>query len=769
MKNKTSICTRILITILAFVLLAPLQTVSARETMEVKAYGKAEQSECTVSDLVYEPDRALVMENIRRRMAFEEETIRYAFRGVKKNGEIIQVEVHGSRSKYRGEPAVIGTLLDITAQKEAEEALLKRKERYRNLFENAPIAIWEKDFSKVKSYLDALFENRDADPESFLLNHPEHVQTCASLCNVIDVNQAALELFGATDKNALLSLESSFTDISYRAYCAELATIFKGGLRIETEATVMRLDGTERHVALRWSVSPGYGHSYGRVLITMVDVTERKRAETLATENEERLRLALSAARGGSFFCDYYPGETRWDDYSQDIFGVHLPDGVVDYQMWLDRVHPDDRERVGREYDRALAQERNFDLEYRIIRPDGKLRYVRASGLILRNPHGKAERVYGLHFDITDQKEAGIRLQDSLRINKLLLETTLDGFILADEKGEIVDVNPAYCRKVGYSREELIGMNILDLEAVLSPELVARRISEVFESGSKRFQTKHRRKDGEIVELDASLVAVQPGNKALVAGFVRNITEQKRIEREREKLISDLESQNAELERFTYTVSHDLKSPLVTIQGFLGFLRQDALAGNYEAIEHDLNRIQTAAKTMQALLNDLLELSRVGHVVGPARLISTDELLEETTSLIAGELSEKNVELSVARGLPALYGDKDRLKEVFQNLISNAVKFMGEQPHPKIVIAASRTDGGVKCQVSDNGMGIPEAYHLKIFDLFERLHHDIEGTGIGLALVKRIVELHGGRIWVESGGDRYGSTFFFTLPDAPEA
>lgn len=734
---------------------------------ELFGYSREELVQRTsVADLVHEEDLPTVLKNLRLRYENEVEVMRYSFRIRRKDGAIRHVEVHSLHTEYEGLPGIIGTLLDVTDAKEAEERLLRRKERYRTLFENAPVSIWEEDFSAVKTYLDELFEGREDDPATFLSDHLEHVEACTRLVEVIDVNQATLALHGADDKDTLLGyLGDTFVEASYDALRAEMVAICRGEVHLQMEATVKTLRGVERQVVLGWSVSPGYEETYGRVLVTMLDITERKHAETMATENEARLRLALSAGQGGTFFCDLYPNETRWDERTQQIFGIHMPDGLVDYQTWVKRVHPDDREEVATAYAHALAHDQEFDLSYRIIRPDGELRYIRARGNVVRDGEGESEKIYGLHLDVTDQKLAELKLRDSLGLNKLLLETMLDGYILAGPDGRIVDVNPAYCRKVRYTREELLGMNITELDANFSPEEAAHQIQTVMETGSARFQSKHRRKDGTVIDLDASLVAVRSGEKSLVAGFVRNITEQKRIEREREKLIVELEAQNAELERFTYTVSHDLKSPLVTIQGFLGFLRKDATSGNLDGMEHDLQHIQNAAKTMQALLNDLLELSRVGRLINTPEHIAMRDLVDETLSLVAGEIAEKDVTMSIDERLPNLFGDRDRLREVFQNLISNAVKFMGDQAKPEVTITASMTEEGVLCLVRDNGIGIPPAYHDKVFELFERLHRDIEGTGIGLALVKRIIELHGGRIWVESEGEGTGSTFYFTLPE----
>ena len=252
--------------------------------------------------------------------------------------------------------------------------------------------------------------------------------------------------------------------------------------------------------------------------------------------------------------------------------------------------------------------------------------------------------------------------------------------------------------------------------------------------------------------------------------FLRQI-EAKNQELERradeiEEKNSELQSQNAELERFNYTVSHDLKAPLVTIKGFLGLLQRDIEAQNPEAIARDAGQISDAADQMAQLLNELLELSRIGRQMNAPEDRDLGQLVREALERVAIQLDENNVAVEIQENMPAVTGDAGRLVELFQNLIDNANKFMGEQPEPRIRIGASAENGMLHCYVCDNGIGIADEYHERVFDLFDRLDTKVEGTGVGLALVKRIVEVHGGRIWIESGGDGQGSCFHFTLPAA---
>ena len=236
---------------------------------------------------------------------------------------------------------------------------------------------------------------------------------------------------------------------------------------------------------------------------------------------------------------------------------------------------------------------------------------------------------------------------------------------------------------------------------------------------------------------------------------------------QRQSFIDELESKNAELERFTYTVSHDLKSPLVTITGFLGFLEKDALSGDQFKVKKTVERITTAAQKMQSLLNDLLELSRVGRIMNLPEHVPCEEIVREAVERVRGRLDAKHAQIKIQEDLPVVYGDRIRLVEVLQNLIDNAAKYADPQSPLCIEIGTRSTDGSSTIFfVHDNGIGINPQFHERIFGLFNKLDPLTEGTGIGLTLVKRIIEVHGGQIWVESELGQ-GATFYFTLPNMP--
>jgi light-regulated signal transduction histidine kinase (bacteriophytochrome) len=256
----------------------------------------------------------------------------------------------------------------------------------------------------------------------------------------------------------------------------------------------------------------------------------------------------------------------------------------------------------------------------------------------------------------------------------------------------------------------------------------------------------------------------QPGG---IIGVYFDISERVKAENIIRKQVSELERINMELERFTYTVSHDLRSPLVTIKGFLGMLREDAMAGDHEQMEMDIQRISNATDKMHYLLEDLLQLSRIGRVGNPFTDFPMNEVVEELLEYLDGIIRENKCVIQVQPGMPSVHGDRARVLEVLQNLIENAIKFKKPEEELIIEIGCRDSEPVPVFYVQDNGMGVDPPFQKKIFGLFNKLDPRTSGTGIGLALVQRIIEFHGGRVWVESQGEGHGACFCFTMAGKP--
>jgi DNA-binding LacI/PurR family transcriptional regulator/signal transduction histidine kinase len=311
-----------------------------------------------------------------------------------------------------------------------------------------------------------------------------------------------------------------------------------------------------------------------------------------------------------------------------------------------------------------------------------------------------------------------------------------------------------------YFQNDQLGFAILEMGSAEGPvyEVVREQISSALKS-ILLFQEQKRAE----AALTQAYAHVEQQVHERTCELEQEISERKQAEAVQQTLISELEAKNTELERFTYTVSHDLKSPLITISGFTGFLEQDMLAGDLERAKEDMIHINAAAARMQRLLDELLELSRIGRLMNPPEEVSFETIAREAVELVRGRIEARGVEVMIVPDLPTVHGDRARLVEVVQNLVDNACKFMGDQPQPRIEIGARQDGAEPVFYVRDNGIGIEPQYQDRIFGLFDKLDPQSEGTGIGLTLVKRIIETHGGKIWVESQPGE-GATFYFTLP-----
>ena len=364
-------------------------------------------------------------------------------------------------------------------------------------------------------------------------------------------------------------------------------------------------------------------------------------------------------------------------------------------------------------------------------------------------------------------------LEDRERAFRLLVEN-VPGAVYrsrSDPSWTKLYLSDKFARILGYPTERFFGEAPLHVTDLLHPQ-DRDRTFRALEEGIRQgrpfvMEYRLRHADGswrwvsDHIQPDVDL---QEG--PTYYGIFIDITPRKVAEAERERILKELAAKNGELEQFTYTVSHDLKSPLITIKGFLGLLEQDLHREDRERAMRDAARIAAAADRMAELLDDLLELSRIGRIANPPSEVPLGDLAREAVRLLAGPLEEQNGRVEIPPNLPSLRGDRTRLLEVLQNLLENALKYRGDEA-PHIVLEAREEADGVRCCVTDNGRGIDPRYLERIFGLFEKIDPRSEGSGVGLALVKRIVEFHGGSVWAESPGLGRGSRFCFRLPGDP--
>ena len=363
---------------------------------------------------------------------------------------------------------------------------------------------------------------------------------------------------------------------------------------------------------------------------------------------------------------------------------------------------------------------RSTDRETQEVTLDGQIVYFLNTAIgIVHN--GQLTGMWGTQLDITPLKETQEALQRSEARTRALLDAIPDMTFELNRDGTILQFIPSTINEPLLPPEEFIGKTIAQVLPPLA-EQTAFAISRTLESGHVSAFEYELQQEGEKRTFEARIASA--GSDTVLA-MIRDVSIRTWVESEREKLIEELEAKNAELERFTYTVSHDLKSPLITIKGFLGFVKEDARSGNVVRLESDIQRISDAAEKMQNLLNDLLELSRIGRLTNTPQEIRFNELVAEALELVHGRISQRGITVHVDGNLPNIFGDRQRIHEVLQNLIDNAAKFMGDQPWPRIEIGQQgELSGKPVFFVRDNEIGILPEYKDRIFGLFRQIGYE---------------------------------------------
>jgi len=506
------------------------------------------------------------------------------------------------------------------------------------------------------------------------------------------------------------------------------------------------------------------------------DTTELK-------ERQHFIEAILDAEPGTVYIYDLQENKNVFVNRDWLInYGYTAEETLNNENLLANIIHPADFPHIAAHHERIknAADEKTIrEVEYRIRKKDGEWCWVQSRDKIFtRNEQGEVTQILGILHDITESKQAQDTLQESERKYRLLFENMTSGFavhkMIYDENGKPIDyryleINPAFEKLTGVPVNALLGKTLKELMPY-TEEYWIETFGRVAMTGEPIAYTNFSREIGK--HFDTYVFSPE---KDIFAVVFNDATERVKAQEEVQKLneelkqrIRELEDTNTELTQFTYTVSHDLKSPLVTINGFLGYLEQDSLSGNIDRLKKDTKRIQEAVNKMDALLTELLELSRIGRMMNEPVDVPFDDLVKDALEIVHGQINKHKVTVQVQPNLSIINGDRQRLTEVLQNLIDNAAKYMGEQTDPLIEIGQQGTDDGKPVFfVRDNGIGIAPEYHERIFGLFNKLDARSEGTGIGLALVKRIIEFHGGRIWVESEAGQ-GSAFYFTLPIHPK-
>jgi len=444
--------------------------------------------------------------------------------------------------------------------------------------------------------------------------------------------------------------------------------------------------------------------------------------------------------------CDYL-GYTREELLNMTV--KDIDNSILGDSVWTERA-------------KEIRKEGYMVFESEYKRKDGTIFPIEINVAFVE----QQERSYLLAVarDITERRRIEAALKGSEEKYRKQFEGAMDAIFIADAKtGVIIDCNDAAAELVGRGKTELIGKH----QRILHPsEEIEGEFSTTFEQhlGGKEGQaleTQIITKNGEIRDVSIKANSLEVKGRKLIQGIFRDITEQKRAKERQDELLEEIESINKELKDFAYIISHDLKAPLRGIRTLTDWISADYAGKLGEQGKEQMDLLSGRVDRMRNLIDGVLQYSRVGRVKEEKTKVNLNELVPEIIDLLA---PPENIKITVENELPVVVCEQTRIIQVFQNLLSNAVKYI-DKPDGQIKVGCVGEDGFWKFSVADNGPGIEEKHFEKIFQMFQTLspRDEYESTGVGLTVVKKIAEMYGGRIWVESKMGE-GSTFFFTLP-----
>lgn len=579
---------------------------------------------------------------------------------------------------------------------------------------------------------------------------------------ITDVNEAAIQITGVSREKIIRTDFSNYFKEPEKARELYQEVFSKGSIK-NYPLTIHHISGIITYVLCNATV---YKNGTGQeVFATARDITEIKKTEYALRESEEQFRYMFEHSSVGKSII-YPSGETRVNDTLCNMLGYSKEE--LENRTWQEITYPDDIELSQKSIDSIISDEKESErFEKRYVHKNGHIIWADVSTSLRRDQEGKPIYFVTSILDITERKKAEttIKLQADQYIT--ILNTTPDGFWIFDKNSKLLDVNDTYCQMIGYSRDELLHLRIpTDVDALETPDETFQRIQSIATKGHERFETKHRKKDGNIIDVEISATFLKSEDNILV--FIRDITERKKYEEDLYKANEELIRSNKEFEQFANVVSHDLQGPLRTIYSFADFLEADYKGKLDTKADEYIEFITSAAKRMHQMISDILALSRVGTREKEYLPTDVEKVIKIVIENLKGFIDEHNALVTYDIPMPTILADETQLIQLFQNLIDNSIKFHKKDEPPKIHISFKKMYREYIFSVKDNGIGIDKKYFKKLFIIFSRLHSRDEypGTGIGLAITKKIVERYGGRIWLESEVGQ-GSTFYFTIPKQP--
>ncbi|PXF61213.1 MAG: hypothetical protein C4B59_05555 [Candidatus Methanogaster sp.] len=510
-------------------------------------------------------------------------------------------------------------------------------------------------------------------------------------------------------------------------------------------------------------------------LYNLEQEAERGGAEGALTESEKKLSQIVNGSSTPIFVIDRTHTVTHWNKACENLTGVSAEEMVGTRRQWspfysterlvLADVIVDEstEEEIARYYGGKFRKSALVDGAYEVedFFPVFGDKWLFFTAAPIRDARGDMTGAIESLWDITEHKRTEKALRESEEKYRVLFETAKDAIFLNDETGRFIDVNSAACESLGYDREELLKMSNKEIDADPRGYEAFMKVRDGLAKEAV-FEVNHKMKDGTLVPVEVSGKVLDCDGSRIFMAIARDITDRKRAEKKLKRVMADLKRSNTDLEQFAYVVSHDLQEPLRMVSSYVQLLSK-RYSGKLDSDADDfIGFAADGASRMHTLIQDLLRYSRVGTRGKPPTPVACEDALNHALANLKLTIEDSDAVVT-HDPLPTVAADSSQLAELFQNLIGNAIKFRGEEPS-RVHVAVEQKEDKWIFSVADNGIGISPEYFDRIFVIFQRLHgrEDYSGTGIGLAVCKKIVERHGGQMWVESEPGR-GATFFFTI------
>jgi PAS domain S-box-containing protein len=537
--------------------------------------------------------------------------------------------------------------------------------------------------------------------------------------------------------------------------------ILKTGYSDIYEKEYIRKDGIVFPVSMRvWAIKDEAGNK--TVMWGIIrDITERKRGQDILRRLQEEQQIILDSVPALIFYKDKENRFIRVNAALAETMG--LSKEQLEGKSLFDIYPKEQAEAVWKDDEEVIASGKpKINIIESIDTGKGR-RWFETDKIPYHDAQGDIIGIIGFALDITERELAENALRQSeARYRSIFQKSHATTLLIDPETAEIVDANPAACRYYGYTLAELKEMKITDINT-LAREQVAQEMELAKIERRNHFVFSHRLANGEVRPVEVFSGPIELAGRHLLYSIVHDITKRRQAEMELAERTKQLEAANKDLDSFSYSVAHDLRAPLRAIDGYARMiLRKQGDKFDKDTLDK-FNVIRSNTHTMGQLIDDLLAFSRLGKKHVSLALLNMDDLVRDVWKEIQNTNPERKLALTV-NSIPPGYGDRALIKQVCINLLSNAVKFTKNRDTAQIEAGGYSDGNEVVYYVRDNGVGFDMEYYDKLFGVFQRLHSidDFEGTGVGLAIVQRIVHRHGGRVWAEGKIDQ-GACFYFTL------